>query len=502
MNNLNIYAQAEKWMDEYTVKEAGIAVHSRKQVTYPEVTGYYIPTLLRWGYREKALQFAKWLCDHQREDGAWGDPDYNQPYVFDTAQVLKGLIAVRELLPEAEEALRKGADWILSNIQPDGRLTTPDKQAWGNSKACSELIHLYCLSPLVEYADLTGEEKYKSEAFRVLKYYKTNHYEEIMNFRLLSHFYAYVMEALVDMGEVEMAREAMEKVALLQNKKGAVPAYYDVKWVCSTGLFQFALVWYRLGEIEKGNRAFSYACSLQNESGGWYGGYTTQKFAKWHKEKGIPNYFPESEISWAVKYFLDALYYKCEAEFEAEAPRFMEHIDKEDGRYQFVLNEVIQVPGAKVLDAGCGKGRYIKNLLGDVQGIQLYATDISSSVMQNIPETVEKRKGTLTCLPFGEDEFDIVYTCEALEHAVNIKNVVRELLRVTKTGGKILIVDKPSEMLGRMQIDAWEQWIDTKVLAEVVGGAGKVKRFENLAYENGKKDGLFDGWIIEKGGRI
>lgn len=41
-----------------------------------------------------------------------------------------------------------------------------------------------------------------------------------------------------------------------------------MNWVCSTGLFQLALVWFRLGELERGNKAFSHACKLQNASGG------------------------------------------------------------------------------------------------------------------------------------------------------------------------------------------------------------------------------------------
>ena len=76
------------------------------------------------------------------------------------------------------------------------------------------------------------------------------------------------MEALCDIGETELARRAMEKVSALQREDGSVPAYQNVNWVCSTGLFQFALVWYKLGEREKGNRAFRYACSLQNPTGG------------------------------------------------------------------------------------------------------------------------------------------------------------------------------------------------------------------------------------------
>lgn len=43
---------------------------------------------------------------------------------------------------------------------------------------------------------------------------------------------------------------------------------------------------------------FNYACKLQNKSGGWYGSYLSEE-----NENEINTYFPNSEISWAVKYF-------------------------------------------------------------------------------------------------------------------------------------------------------------------------------------------------------
>ena len=33
------------------------------------------------------------------------------------------------------------------------------------------------------------------------------------------------------------------------------------------------LTWYKLGDIERGNKALTYAAKLQNETGGWFGSY-------------------------------------------------------------------------------------------------------------------------------------------------------------------------------------------------------------------------------------
>ena len=54
--------------------------------------------------------------------------------------------------------------------------------------------------------------------------------------------------------------------------------------------------------------------------------------AKFYMGRKKPYYFPDAEISWAVKYFLDALALKEKLEFKKQAPTFLEEIDDADGR--------------------------------------------------------------------------------------------------------------------------------------------------------------------------
>lgn len=47
----------------------------------------------------------------------------------------------------------------------EGQLETPDKQCWGNDEnMCSELIHVYCLSPLIEAGRLFKKQEYIEKA--------------------------------------------------------------------------------------------------------------------------------------------------------------------------------------------------------------------------------------------------------------------------------------------------------------------------------------------------
>lgn len=310
MNNTDqCFERAIQWIHDYTIDGKGITVTSREKVIYPEVTGYYIPSLLQWGERDLACAYARYLCSIQKEDGSWYDSSDSAPYVFDSAQILKGLIAVRDILPEADEHIRRGCDWILSNMQADGRLTTPSKDAWGEDESfCSELIHIYCLSPIRQAGEIFGKSDYTEAVQKILSYYKREKAEQIRNFSLLSHFYAYVMEGLYDLGETDLCREAMMNLEKYRNARGGIPGLRDVPWVCSTGLFQLAIVWYKLGDLDRGNSLFDYALSLQNKSGGWYGSYPGPGLASaFYRGRKRPFYFQDEEISWAVKYFLDAL---------------------------------------------------------------------------------------------------------------------------------------------------------------------------------------------------
>ncbi len=111
------------------------------------------------------------------------------------------------------------------------------------------------------------------------------------------------MEALCELGELELAARGMADVERCQRSDGAIPAYPDVTWVCSTGMAQYAIVWYTLGRKEAADRAIRYLEKIQNKSGGFFGSYG----------KGA-QYIAGGEISWAVKYFLDAYRLKLQGE--------------------------------------------------------------------------------------------------------------------------------------------------------------------------------------------
>jgi len=476
------FTRAMRWIDRWSLPSQGIAVTAKAKEAYPEVSGYYIPTLLQWNEVERAKSYAQWLIKTQLESGAWTDPTGNHTCVFDSGQILRGLWALHcdYPAPELASSILKGCQWIVSFVTEEGVLEPPDEAVWAGAVPLGVL--LYSLEPVKRISKAMHWDDIQKKAEQAIIHLINT--DGVLEFTALSHFHAYIMEALVDLGHKELALKGMQEPAKLQKRNGAVPAFNNVKWVCSTGLFQYAIVWYKLGDLDRANRAFDYAVKLQNRSGGWYGSYGLRK-----------KYFPWREIAWAVKYFLDALQLKLYSSFEEMSPIFSEHVDSGDGRYQLVLDTIQKAQAKTVLDAGCGKGRYLRNLLDDASSVTLYGSDLSTSVLSTIPASIETRQGSLLRLPYADASFDLVYTVEALEHAVHIEAAIRELTRVVKKGGTLLIIDKNRSQLGRLKLPNWEQWFDTKELAATLQKFGfSVEVIEGVPYE-GQSDKLFTGWI-------
>jgi SAM-dependent methyltransferase len=98
--------------------------------------------------------------------------------------------------------------------------------------------------------------------------------------------------------------------------------------------------------------------------------------------------------------------------------------------------------GARILDAGCGSGRFAEIPL--VSGGIVTAIDASIAVyaarenLSSFPKANFFRCDLLN-LPFIDDSFDFVYCIGVLQHTANPDTVLSELSRVVKPGGELAI---------------------------------------------------------------
>ncbi len=96
----------------------------------------------------------------------------------------------------------------------------------------------------------------------------------------------------------------------------------------------------------------------------------------------------------------------------------------------------------KVLDAGCGPGSMLHYLgrYGKVTGVDSYAPALAMASSHFAGTLIQ---GELNSLPFDDGTFSLVVACEVLYHrnVADVADVVRELTRVIKPGGTLLIID-------------------------------------------------------------
>ena len=241
--------RALQWIQRNSLPGQGIIIHSRQRVSYPEVTGYFIPTLLAAGLRDLARQYARWLVSVQKPDGSFGGGGDDGSFAFDTAQVVRGWVELVAQMPELEQPLRRACDSVLGTADAaTGRIRVPiPGGAWslGHRGEVSEAIHLYALRPIARAGELLDERRFRDFSKKSLSYYlKHVSLGDFTAPASLTHFFAYVQEALLELGCEDIAAQGMSDVARFQQENGAVPAYSDVPWVCSTGLAQLAQIWY------------------------------------------------------------------------------------------------------------------------------------------------------------------------------------------------------------------------------------------------------------------
>lgn len=481
--------KALQWIQRNTINEQGIIVHSRQRVCYPEVTGYFIPTLLSTGFGDLARQYARWLVSVQKADGSFGGAGSEASFVFDTGQVIRGWVELAADMPELEQPLRRACHWLIETADSTtGRLLVPPPNgAWslGRRGEVSEAIHLYVLRPLQRAGEVLGEKNFGAFARKSLSYYlKHVPLTDFCAPAALTHFFAYVQEALVELGCEDVAMAGMAEVARLQQDNGAVPAYHNVPWVCSTGLAQLAQIWYRLGERDRADRAMQFLALLQNPSGGFFGSYGPGA-----------DYFPSAEIPWAVKYSIEAAQREIAAHFDSTVAQYRAEIAESDGRVQALLRCFGSLNGKRVLDAGCGKARYAGLLQRKFPEADITALDISPAMLAHVPAGIRRVQGGLLRLPFADHAFDAVFCIEALEHAVNTAGAVAELARVLAPGGRLAIIDKNAEKLGALQVSPWEKWFRADALASLLREEGLQVQVENITYDQVQKpDGLFLCW--------
>ena len=111
-----------------------------------------------------------------------------------------------------------------------------------------------------------------------------------------------------------------------------------------------------------------------------------------------------------------------------------------------VLGKLPLPEGAQVLDAGCGTGRTMDELLdyGEVHGFDLNPLGAEHARGRGHGDV---RVARVEEIPYPDDSFDLVTCLDVIEHTPDDAVSLRELRRVTRPGGWLLVTVPAYQLL-------------------------------------------------------
>mgnify|MGYP001274335855 CR=1 FL=1 len=147
--------------------------------------------------------------------------------------------------------------------------------------------------------------------------------------------------------------------------------------------------------------------------------------------------------------------------FDALHWRFKDALDAEDYRLRGVLDALGSVEGLRILDLGCGKGRFARALQD--HGAVVTGLDLSAKMLDEA-DGVARVRGSARRLPFPLESFDAVIAVEVFEHLdpSSWNEAIAEARRVLAPRGTLAIVDKSLASL-----NADRPWMPSALLKRI-----------------------------------
>ena len=313
----------------------GYSVRGGWRPSYRETSGYIATTFFDLArqrddadYRERALRICRWLLSVQNADGSFSNPRYgNDGIVFDTGQVLFGLVRAAEEIEEAAflHGAHRAAAWLVSIADQNDCWTRNEHLGVPhvyNTRTAWALLRLNQIEPAAGWVrvaranlDWALSGQHASGFFRECAFER--------GVDPFTHTIAYATRGLLESGLLQgdmryltaaksCADAAMEQLRADGFLAGqiSIDGAPSARYCCLTGNCQFSIVWAKLFDMTGDERyrdavikATNYvmACQDIQIKNPNVRGAIAGSFPLWG------GYAPFSYPNWATKFFIDAM---------------------------------------------------------------------------------------------------------------------------------------------------------------------------------------------------
>ena len=99
---------------------------------------------------------------------------------------------------------------------------------------------------------------------------------------------------------------------------------------------------------------------------------------------------------------------------------------------------------AAVLEVGCGSGDFALHLAGQARTVTAVdfspaAIEIAQKKRTDVTANVTFQVADAQALPFPDGSFDVIFSCECLEHVPDPRRALAEMQRVLRPGGRLIL---------------------------------------------------------------